>query len=80
MLYLPDYLSQLGDEVLKIVAKALQRQNTLLIKNKKKNETKEKARIFTAFQLVFFPLIFFWHFSIKIKKESLELYNYLTLG
>lgn len=77
-----DYLSQLRDEVLKIVEKLYNEKNALLNKNeKKKIQTEVKSRIFTAFHLTFFsPLISSWHFNIKIKKESLKFYNYLTLG
>lgn len=77
-----DYLSQLRDEVLKIVEKLYNEKNTLLNKNeKKKIQTKVKSRIFTAFHLMLFsPLSSSWHFSIKIIKESLKFYNYLTLG
>lgn len=65
-----DYLSQLRDEVLKIVEKLYNEKNALLNKNeKKKIQTEVKSRIFTAFHLTFFsPLISSWHFNIKIKK------------
>lgn len=63
----PDYLYQLRDEVLKIVGK-------LYLKKKLKMD------IYSISSCIFSPLIFSWHFTIKIKKESLEFYNYLTLG
>lgn len=68
-----DYLSQLRDEVLKIVEKLYNEKNALLNKNEKKkiqtDFTEVKSRIFTAFHLTFFsPLISSWHFNIKIKK------------
>lgn len=45
-----------------------------------KNKPKKKPGYLQHFNMHFFPLIFIWHFTIKIKKGSLEFYNYLTLG
>lgn len=45
-----------------------------------KTKSKKKAGYLQHFNLNFFPLIFVQHFTIKIKKEILEFYNYLTLG